>query len=200
MTLGEFETELRSLIGKDLSLRPFVCEGSPLSCTAFVVGTNPATSFPFWPYWESGYGFRKGSWLHTYEDARFASGNRKRWSPTRNMIERIVAAAAPIKCLETNVFSKPSPSATDLRQGDRQTRIFEFLLKVIRPRVLHIHGKEVREYFEIAYGVQLAVERVTNIKMPSGTIPVKSTHHLAYQWSRERAKQMGQWLAIQSVA
>lgn len=116
------------------------------------------------------------------------------------MIERIVAAAAPINCLETNVFSTPSPSATDLRAGDRQTRIFEFLLDAIRPRVLHVHGKEVRTYFKNAYRTQLEVERVTKVHTPSGAITVKPTHHLAYQWSCERASQMGRWLASEGVA
>ena len=199
MNLTEFEIELRLIAGDDTALRPFVCEGSPLSCTAFVVGTNPATEIPFWPYWEPGYGFRKRHWLHAYEATRIAQSRPTR-SRTRNMLEYIVAAAAPMSCLETNVFSRPSPSATDLRTGDRQTRVFKFLLKAIRPLVLHVHGQEARNYLQAAYGVELEVERVTTVPTPLGQFLVRPTHHLAYQWSYERAKQMGEWLASRGMA
>ncbi len=44
MTLYEFELQLSDLIGRPTDLRPFVCEGSPLSCDIFLVGFNPATT------------------------------------------------------------------------------------------------------------------------------------------------------------
>ncbi len=43
MDLTEFGSELEALIERPTALRPFVCDGSPLSCTVFIVGYNPAT-------------------------------------------------------------------------------------------------------------------------------------------------------------
>jgi len=200
MTLSEFEIELRSLVGNDPSLRPFVCEGSPLNCGA-LVGTNPATKLPFWPYWESKYGFRKRDWLQAYDATRIEQGKRTKRSPTRNALERIVAAAAPVNCLETNIFSTPSPRAKDLREGDRQTRVFEFLLEAIRSFVMHVHGEKAREYLRKAYGVQLTVGQIGTMRTAWGAVLVWPTNHLAYrnQWSNERPKEMGEWLASKGV-
>ena len=58
MKLKQFESELRSLTGPS-ALRPFVCDGSPLTCRVFIVGINPATSMTtdFWQFWRAGTGF-----------------------------------------------------------------------------------------------------------------------------------------------
>ena len=44
MTLDDFERALVALIGRPTDLRPFVCEGSPLTCDVFLVGFNLATT------------------------------------------------------------------------------------------------------------------------------------------------------------
>src|SRR5688572_31077171 len=40
--------------------RPFVCDGSPLKCKIFIVGTNSArlVEHPFFDFWDPLYGFR----------------------------------------------------------------------------------------------------------------------------------------------
>jgi hypothetical protein len=127
--LIQFDRELRELAGGG-DLRPFVCDGSPLACRIFIVGTNPATEVPFWPYWDTVGGFRKGEWLQGYEDARVRNGKRRR-SPTRRVLEQIVEAALPVRCLETNIYSKASRRAADLGAGHRVTRVFSFLLSAV---------------------------------------------------------------------
>ena len=54
--LSDFSRGMASLIGKPTDLRPFVCEGSPLGCEAFLVGFNPASemSIDFWDFWSDG--------------------------------------------------------------------------------------------------------------------------------------------------
>jgi hypothetical protein len=90
-------------------MRPFVCEGSPLDCQIFIVGFNPATTnVSFWDFWRLPYGFDKKAWLPMYESEREEQG-KKRQSSTRKRIERIVEAAWPLKCLETNIHAVPSP-------------------------------------------------------------------------------------------
>jgi hypothetical protein len=44
VTLDDFERALVALIGRPTDLRPFVCEGSPLTCDVFLVGFNLATT------------------------------------------------------------------------------------------------------------------------------------------------------------
>jgi hypothetical protein len=197
MELQEFEAQLRELTGTDPLVRPFVCDGSPLTCAAFVVGTNPATEVPFWPFWDASYGFRKADWRKAYEQARIAKQETGP-SPTRRMIEKLVEVAAPTRCLETNVYSKPSPSSAELKRGDRQTRIFGFLLRAIQPKAVLLHGQHARDHFEQAYGAKLSVGLPKTIMLRNGTVRVLATHHLSYQGSYERAAESGRWLASQS--
>ena len=70
--LYQFETKLRRLIEDRPDVRPFVCEGSPLNCTVFLVGSNPATDLgkPFWSHWNVGKGFNKAQWFKDYECSR----------------------------------------------------------------------------------------------------------------------------------
>jgi len=194
VTLLEFDAQLRAVVGSDEEARPFVCDGSPLDCEAFIVGANPATAVPFWPYWDASYGFRKGDWLRDYERAREGRGKRGR-SPTRSRIERIVRAALPVRCLETNVYAKPSASLAGLRRDDRQAHAFEFLLASVRPRVLLVHGEEARAYLRAARGVDLVVGRPSWLSVGGDRVRVLPTHHLAYQWSYERADEAGRWIA-----
>lgn len=197
MELNEFEAELRELTGADPVVRPFVCDGSPLTCTAFIVGTNPATEVPFWPFWDTSYGFRKADWLKAYDQARIAKGETGP-SPTRRMIEKVVEAALPIRCLETNVFSKPSPSAAELKRGDRQTRIFGFLLRAIQPRAVLLHGQHARDHIAQVHSVKLSVGLPKTIMLRNGAMRVLATHHLSYQGSYDRAAESGRWLASQA--
>ncbi|HEX5727165.1 MAG TPA: hypothetical protein VFX98_16930, partial [Longimicrobiaceae bacterium] len=76
LTLEEFSAGLARWIGRPTPERPFVCEGSPLACRAFVVGSHPATMLDadFWEFWEPGYGFHKDAWLRAYEAQRLREG------------------------------------------------------------------------------------------------------------------------------
>ena len=60
MTLSKFRSELDKLLPSPIS-RPFLCDGSPLKCRIFIVGTNSAREVekPFWSYWSDSYGFKK---------------------------------------------------------------------------------------------------------------------------------------------
>jgi hypothetical protein len=194
MNLPDFEAKLHGLTGSSPTIRPFVCDGSPLACSAFVVGTNPATEVGFWNFWNVTYGFQKTEWLLAYEEVRSAKGENGA-SPTRRMIEKVVEAAAPVRCLETNVFSKPSPRAADLKRGDQQTRIFRFLLEAIQPRALLLHGQHAREHFQNLSGTRLTLGIPRTVLLRAGPVRVLATHHLSFQGSYQRATDSGRWLA-----
>src|SRR5271166_3410947 len=68
--LTDFDVKLKSLTDHLPCARPFVCEGSPLACDVFIVGVNPATNVPFWPFWQPSYGFNKKTWWAAYLHAK----------------------------------------------------------------------------------------------------------------------------------
>ncbi len=179
----EFERDLMALIGRPTDLRPFVCDGSPLACSVFIVGFNPATtvSIDFWQFWRSSYGFTKLSWLNTYIEERrvrpLKPGKKRRntISNTRRVIEWIVEEASPIKCLETNIYAAPSEQATDLSMRLRITAPFDFLLRAINPRIIVAHGSEA----------------TTHILEKQPSAHVISVNHFSRGWSQDGARKLG---------
>lgn len=182
--LDEFERELLALIGKPTDLRPFVCEGSPLNCQAFIVGFNPATTVDkdFWQFWRKGYGFDKALWLETYKKERqlrpLKPGRTRRnaISSTRRVIEWIIDGASPIRCLETNLYALPTEQAAELVADKRITEPFDFLLDRVKPRVVIAHGVD-------------AVKHIQSKGLSGSIIPVS---HLSRGWSQENARALGQ--------
>jgi hypothetical protein len=184
MTLDSFERELSALIGRPTDLRPFVCEGSPLDCTVFLVGLNPATSMDadFWEFWKSGQGYDKKRWYARYLAERAAKPPkpgrkfRRAVSPTRLNMEAFVEGAGDVRVLETNIYAKASDDLRSLEQKDRETAPFRFLIESIRPKIIVVHGKP-------------AVEEIAKFVVPSRVIT--AAHHLSYQTSRETARALG---------
>lgn len=200
--LQQFQRDLEKLIGKPTDLRPFVCEGSPLDCKIFIVGFNPATELksPFWDFWRSDYGFRKMEWLEIYKQERrskpFPPGKTRRneISNTRRVIEWIITEAMPLKCLETNIYSKPTEQARDLPEQERVTKPFDFLLNAIRPQAMLLHGQEAVKYTEEKFKAQFKLDSLQSIEVEWGNIRVMAVSHLSRGWSEKRAREVGQIL------
>ncbi len=154
--LYEFSQGLESLIRKPTDLRPFVCEGSPLACDAFLVGINPASemSDDFWDFWSDSYGFDKSAWFEKYKEERrtrplkLGRKRRNEVSNTRRIIEEVVLGANPVKCLETNIYAKATKQASDLDEQNRITAPFDYLLREIAPKLVIAHGKDAAEYLQ----------------------------------------------------
>jgi len=181
--LKKFEESLLSLIGKPTHLRPFVCDGSPLECSVFIIGFNPATTMTedFWSFWQSDYGFNKTLWFKAYKNDRLTQplkpGKKRRnsISNTRRILEWILEEALPIKCLETNIYAAPSKQAIDLSINNKVTAPFNFLLETIKPKIIIAHGQDATDY-------------IKSINLPVQTIFVK---HLSRGWSQESARKLG---------
>ena len=154
MPLETFTDELRAIMGDDDSLRPFVCEGSPLACQALIVGANPATDMrpAFWPWWDSQYGFRKGLWFEVYKHARRerrqAGENIREVSPTRSGIEAVLRHGPKRQVLETNIYATASRMFAQLAAAQRVERCFELLGAMVPYDMILAHGAEARKYFE----------------------------------------------------
>jgi hypothetical protein len=182
--LDRFEAELTARIDRPTNLRPFVCEGSPLKCQAFIVGFNPATEMTedFWGFWRAGYGFDKARWLTEYVHERKSrplrpgKTRRSAVSPTRRVIEWILEEAAPIHVLETNIYATATNAARELDAARRKTAPLDFFVAEIKPRVIVVHGKDAEAHIQSKYlGIPM--------------IPVA---HFSRGWSQAAARALGQ--------
>jgi hypothetical protein len=181
--IEKFEDGLAALIGAPTDLRPFVCDGSPLTCDVFIVGFNPATtmSADFWQFWSPGMGFDKVAWFEAYKKDRqlkpLKPGKTRRnvVSRSRGVIEMIIEGASPYRCLETNIYAAPTEQASDLAARQRITAPFDFLLSNIKPRVIVAHGVE-------------AVEHIRKMNVDAKILPVS---HFSRGWSNEAAVALG---------
>lgn len=191
MTLQGFEEELAARIGRPTDLRPFVCEGSPLSCDIFLVGFNPATTMQadFWEFWRPGYGYEKVAWFQRYLEERAAKplkpGKTRRLpiSPTRRNMESFVEGAAGVRVLETNIFAAASDDMKSLDLANREIAPFRFLLEVIRPKVIVVHGKP-------------AVEAIR--KFDTQAKVIAADHHFSRKTTKEKARNYGATAARES--
>ncbi|NJN05500.1 MAG: hypothetical protein HC814_02635 [Rhodobacteraceae bacterium] len=121
----------------------------------FIVGFNPASDLPFWPFWRLPYGFSKREWEDQYLKAKGT------YSPTRLRINRLVQTlGSSIRCLETNIHAHASPDAASLPAALRRTDVLQLLFHAVRPRVAFFHGKEASTFGDSA-SLGLNHERVT---------------------------------------
>lgn len=182
--LDVFEEELARRIGRPTELRPFVCEGSPLDCKAFIVGFNPATamSADFWNFWSPDQGFDKSAWLAEYLEDRqrrpLKPGKKHRpiVSNSRRVIDWILQEASPVSILETNIYAAPTEAAADLAVTRRLAEPFDFLIDAIKPAVIVVHGKDAATYVQ---GKDLASRIIA--------VP-----HFSRGWSQSSARELGQ--------
>lgn len=189
MTLDAFERDLIALIDKPTDLRPFVCEGSPLDCSVFLVGLNPATSLAadFWQFWDADRGYDKARWFRHYlaeraaEPLKLGKKSRPAVSPTRRNIEAFVEGAGGARVLETNIYAKASDDLKSLAPASRELAPFRFLIDAIRPKVIVVHGK-------------LAVEAMA--KLPVTSRVIAADHHFSRKTSRETARALGARAAL----
>ena len=151
--LQGFRGRLTPLLDNERS-RPFVCKGSPHECRSFIVGLNAATQLPepFFHYWSDSDGFNYDAFDRDYLRTRKKAGNRPR-------IERISRGLD--RCLETNLYAKPTKKAAILGANDRRSPIIEFLFMEVRPELVFVHSNEPIQFFKEATGVTAGPEPIT---------------------------------------
>ncbi len=182
-TIEDFETALLALLGKPTRLRPFVCEGNPLECQAFIVGLNPATAsaVDFWAFWNSDFGFDRAAWFDAYKEERrhrpLKPGKTRRnvVSNARRVIDWVLEGANPVRCLETNIYAAPTEQAVDLKSEQRITAPFDFLLASIKPRVILAHGADAKRHIGTKH---LSAQ-------------IRCVEHFSRGWSQNSARELG---------
>jgi len=107
-----------------------------------VVGINPATKTPFWPYWSDDRGMDRASWIAAYKEMQ---GNKL--SRSRAALERLVPQVAA-QVVEINAYAKQSTRLANLQREHRTTDVFEFVLGMVKPRVILCAGVAVSKTVE----------------------------------------------------
>lgn len=141
-SLKEFADDLRKMAKPGEQLRPFVCDGSPLDCSVFIVGSNRAARLAseFWKYWDDSRGVDKARFLSEYGDYRRSRG-KPEIAHSRNALEVLVKSCAPLRCLETNVFGVATDTRDELLAAPTQgISILPYLVESIKPRWIIAHG------------------------------------------------------------
>ena len=141
--LDAFRASLKiNLTGRDNRSHPFMCDGSPLDCKLFVVGLNAATklSRPFWTYWDQS-GLQKKKFIEDYVAQRgHLRGARRR-------IELIADGVGYQRTLDTNIYFHSTRTAKELRRIHKDHRVFEFIFKGIKPKIMLAHGRQAVQFF-----------------------------------------------------
>ena len=200
--MEKFEKKLSFILKNQEKPRPFVCNGNPYHCKIFIAGFNAATEMEaeFWNFWSTSNGFDKEKWLETYISERAAkplkSGKtrRNRISATRQRIELIVTSAAPINCLETNIYSKATPTKQELSNHEMDSSVFEFLFKEIKPEILFSHGVDARKHIELLSNSQVEEDNITEVTIFDTKTKILSMPHLSRGWSKEKTRSIGEYL------
>lgn len=193
-TLTEIDREIRRLTrGAKLS-RPFLCSGSPIGCEVAKVGINPGTDTPFWPYWNSETGCNKEGWLAEY------LRRNGRLKPTRDRIEVLCKALAPLRCLELNLYHHYSQAEALLSREHQDTALFDFMLEVAKPSVLLVHGNTPIKHLSGLLDVLLPKGRFVAANYRGRSMYVfAAERHFAYV-SREYVASLGAQIRIRVLA
>ncbi|MGH1415113.1 MAG: hypothetical protein ACRBB0_16610 [Pelagimonas sp.] len=140
--LTRFRENLGKVVGQPTTLRPFVCEGSPLDSDVFIVGYNPATKMDgdWWRFWKEDYGYQKSEWFREY------SAQRGAMSKTRAKIEDIVNTLSDVNVLEANIDARPSAKKSEYPKP--VTGPFDHVLRACQPKVIIAHGADAVKHLQ----------------------------------------------------
>lgn len=186
----DFLFKLELLLKQFPSSRPFICKGDPYACKVFIVGFNPATELnrPFLEDWSTTAGFEWDSWFENYKKERQQSNKngkkRREVSNTRQRLNWLSEVLRPIKCLETNLYTKPTKKAKELRTQDQDIEIFKFLVTELRPEMLVLHGMDVIRDFEKNFSVTLEIDKFNKYVLFGKKTTIVSKRHFSRGWSK----------------
>jgi hypothetical protein len=153
MTLAEFSEGLFQRLpgGRESTQRPFVCDGSPLNCSTFIVGYNNAYDIgPFRQVWSDHTGFKKSAFDDLYIQIGGKPNNRTTNRYWINLISKAVG-----QCVETNIFSKDTKTARSLSAEDKSTEVFDYIFKSAKPSAVFCFNSKTVKELERRLGVSI---------------------------------------------
>ena len=92
------------------------------------------------------------------------------------------------------MFVKATPTADELTNIDRESSVFEFLLKSIKPKIIFIHGNEVIEYFQKLYRIKIEKDKIGNFEILGTKTNLLAMNHLSRGWSKQKSIELGEKL------
>jgi hypothetical protein len=108
-----------------------------------IVGQNPGTDAGmhgyFWEVWNSTTGCNRLLWLKKYEEVH---AGRLKFKRTRNITNAIFDLLGHECVVETNVYSVPSPPNEAIPVDVKDSSVFEFVFRTVKPRIVLAHGAE----------------------------------------------------------
>ncbi|MFC7461553.1 hypothetical protein [Hydrogenophaga defluvii] len=176
--LQQFSEQLRALAGTAVNARPLLCAGNPLTCTVALIGANPATKTPFWPFWNDDSGMDRQAWIKAY----LATEGKFRRS--RAAIERLLPQVKA-RVIELNAFAAQSKRLNELANSKRTNEVVTFVLNQIKPPVIVCAGKT-------------ALAAVQSLPLCWEPVLIEAPHFI--YWGHEQTTQLAHRINQQSAA
>jgi hypothetical protein len=84
--------------------------------------------------------------------------------------------------VETNLFSAPSARLAALPRALRSTALFDYLLAVLRPRLLYVHGADAVAHLATRAGQPISLGKPISLRIGEWAGDLYATRHLSFQW------------------
>lgn len=178
--------KLQQLDLADKKVRPFVCTGSPLDCEIMMVGFNPSRDVGLETFdkriWQDTTGFDREQFVEYYDLAGYQQGEA-RWSRNHIFQQNLIDELPDYAVLETYLYSLITPKKNLIPAPYRTTAVFDWLVEVIKPKLIVTQNSDVSKYFERTTG-QLLRRNEFNMVMyrgqPCVILPIS---HLSKKWT-----------------
>jgi hypothetical protein len=178
-SLPELAKEIRRVLHIETPSRPFIADGSPFGCEVAIVGINPGTAASFWNYWSDSSGFSRTQWVSDY----YARPGARR-NATRNRIERLVPALAPMRVIELNAYPYSTRTEAEIPAHLKDPAILHLMLGVAKPRVLFLFGKAPSRVVPKFLGLPpLELGTTASVNYNGKPIHIFAESHLSRGWS-----------------
>lgn len=77
---------------------------------------------------------------------------------------------------------------------DRDSKIFQFLLKEVKPRVVLLHGVDARKHLALMVDQQIKEDHVHDVDLYGAKTKILAISHLSRGWSKQKTLAVGHLL------
>lgn len=154
MVLKRFREQLEQVLSEyeldTLPVRPFICSGSPLDCKIMMVGYNPAREVNLEVFdseiWHDQTGFDRERFAEHYDIASY--NDDLQWNRNHIFQQNLIDEISNHPVIETYLYSVITPKKTLLTEQYKQTHVFDWLYRMIKPVLVITQNIDVIKYFE----------------------------------------------------
>ncbi len=130
MSTADFLPMLQAFVERAPGMRPFLCDGNPLTCTVAIIGVGHGATTSFGPHWSDEKGMDRRSWMQAYGalHPEAIDGDQAR-------LERFLPQIAQ-RVIELNVPATRINGDARLSEDYRALDILQVMLCVVKPRAV----------------------------------------------------------------